>query len=120
MNDYAPSYLIGKTLESTSRSGSQHGNARPPSANNAFGRLAAPPLDWLDPLKAFALLGILLNHLVEELGPGPWFTNPSSSWPPLAERLQTFFPVEDPSGTWSKTRPYWISPIRQAFTSFAL
>ncbi len=55
-----------------------------------------PSLDWLDSLQVFALLGILLNHLVEEFGRGPWFTNPSHNWPPLAERLQTFFPVEDP------------------------
>jgi hypothetical protein len=35
-----------------------------------------PHLDWLNPLKGPALLAILLNHLVEEFGPGPWFTNP--------------------------------------------
>jgi peptidoglycan/LPS O-acetylase OafA/YrhL len=47
-------------------------------------------VDWLDPVKALALLAIMLNHLVEEFGPGPWFTNPGSSWPTLAVRLQTF------------------------------
>ena len=68
--------------------------------------VAAPPpsrvgqLEWLDPIKAFALLGVLLNHLVEEFGRGPWFTNPSDNWPPLAERLRTLFPVED---------PFWIA-----------
>jgi peptidoglycan/LPS O-acetylase OafA/YrhL len=49
-------------------------------------------LDWLDPVKALALLAILLNHLVEEFGPGPWFTNPSNSWPSLAVRLHTMIP----------------------------
>jgi peptidoglycan/LPS O-acetylase OafA/YrhL len=47
---------------------------------------------WLDPLKGFAILAVLLNHLVESFGPGPWFTNPSSDWPDLATRLHTFFP----------------------------
>jgi peptidoglycan/LPS O-acetylase OafA/YrhL len=53
-------------------------------------------LAWLDPIKAFALVGVLLNHLVEQFGRGPWFTNPARNWPPLAERLQTFFPADDP------------------------
>jgi peptidoglycan/LPS O-acetylase OafA/YrhL len=47
---------------------------------------------WLDPLKGFAILAVLLNHLVESFGPGPWFTDPSSDWPDLATRLHTFFP----------------------------
>jgi peptidoglycan/LPS O-acetylase OafA/YrhL len=51
-------------------------------------------LDWLDPLKAFALLAILLNHLIEEFGRGPWFTNPSSNWPSLAERLRNIYPQQ--------------------------
>lgn len=38
-------------------------------------------------------MGILLNHLVEEFGPGPWFTNPSGGWPPLSERLASLFPA---------------------------
>ncbi len=60
----------------------------------------AARLEWLDPIKALALLGVLLNHLVEEFVPGPWFTNPSESWPPLAERLRTIFPVDE---------PFWIA-----------
>ena len=55
-------------------------------------RPAAIKVDWLDPLKAFAILAVLLNHLVEAFGPGPWFTNPSNNWPDLATRLHTFFP----------------------------
>ena len=57
---------------------------------------SASRLDWLDPLKAFALLAILLNHLVEEFGKGPWFTNPSDSWPSLAERLSNIYPTQFP------------------------
>jgi peptidoglycan/LPS O-acetylase OafA/YrhL len=49
-------------------------------------------VDWLDPLKGFAMLAVILNHFVESIGPGPWFTNPSNDWPALATRLHTFFP----------------------------
>jgi peptidoglycan/LPS O-acetylase OafA/YrhL len=52
----------------------------------------APRIDWLDPVKALALLAILLNHLVEEFGPGPWFTNPENAWPSLAVRIHTVIP----------------------------
>ena len=41
-------------------------------------------LDWLDPLKAMALLAIILNHIVEEFGSKPWFTNPFNGWPDFA------------------------------------
>ncbi len=50
---------------------------------------------WVDALKAFAILGILLNHLVEEFGPGPWFTNPSGNWPDLATRMRNLIPPGD-------------------------
>ncbi len=49
--------------------------------------------DWVDALKAFAILFILLNHLVEEFGPDPWFTNPSENWPDLSSRLEQVFPA---------------------------
>jgi len=72
--------------------------------------LAPPPtpairrLDWLDPIKAFALVAILLNHLVEEFGHGPWFTNPGGDWPAsLATRLHTFLP-SGPSPLWNALR----------------
>jgi peptidoglycan/LPS O-acetylase OafA/YrhL len=50
---------------------------------------SAPRVTWLDPVKALALIAILLNHLVEEFGPGPWFTNPDNAWPVIAVRMQT-------------------------------
>ncbi|MEO8880728.1 MAG: acyltransferase [Gemmatimonadaceae bacterium] len=59
---------------------------------SAAAAAAAPRLDWLDPVKALALIAILLNHVVEEFGPGPWFTNPENSWPSLAVRLHTIVP----------------------------
>ena len=64
---------------------------------NDAGRAGRPPLEWLEGLKAFAILGILLNHLVEEFGPGPWFTNPNGRWQPLADRLRTFYPSDEQS-----------------------
>lgn len=54
----------------------------------------ASSIDWLDPLKALALLGILLNHVVEEFGPGPWFTNPSNNWPDFWTRMSQVFPSD--------------------------
>ncbi|MFC1734036.1 acyltransferase family protein, partial [candidate division KSB1 bacterium] len=51
-------------------------------------------LQWLDAAKALAILGILLNHLVEEFGAGPWFTNPSEDWPDFHTRIQHIFPSD--------------------------
>jgi peptidoglycan/LPS O-acetylase OafA/YrhL/lysophospholipase L1-like esterase len=48
--------------------------------------------EWVDALKALAILGILLNHFVEEFGAGPWFSNPSYNWPDLTYRLSHIFP----------------------------
>ena len=53
-------------------------------------------VDWLNPIKALALLAILLNHFVEEFGMGPWFTNPSEHWPDLATRLTNIYPSDHP------------------------
>ena len=55
-----------------------------------------PKLDWLNPIKAFALMAILLNHFVEEFGSGPWFTNPSENWPDFATRMSNVFPGDHP------------------------
>jgi peptidoglycan/LPS O-acetylase OafA/YrhL len=62
-------------------------------------------LDWLDPIKAFALIAILLNHLVEEFGPGPWYTNPGTDWPggSFASRLPLAVPHGGPLA-WSALR----------------
>ena len=54
--------------------------------------LKVPEIDWLNPLRALALLGILLNHLVEEFASGPWFTHPANDWPDLATRLKNLYP----------------------------
>ena len=52
-------------------------------------------LNWVDAAKAFAILGILLNHFVETFGPGPWFTNPSGGWPDFSTRMHHLFPEGD-------------------------
>ncbi|MDQ2766436.1 MAG: acyltransferase family protein, partial [Gemmatimonadota bacterium] len=62
------------------------------SADDVRSTVAAQRIDWLDPVKALALIAILLNHLVEEFGPGPWFTNPENAWPTLAVRLHSIVP----------------------------
>lgn len=51
-------------------------------------------LDWIDALKAFAILGILLNHAVESYHIYPWFSNPSADWPSFTERLHNIFPQD--------------------------
>ena len=77
----------------------EHGESaappRAPRASDDSARAEREPafrVTWLDPVKALALLAIMLNHLVEEFGPGPWFTNPDNSWPSLAVRLSTIIP----------------------------
>lgn len=55
-------------------------------------KIAAKRLYWVDALKGFAILGILLNHYIESFGSFPWFSNPSYKWPELAVRLGSVFP----------------------------
>ena len=62
------------------------------SADDVPGMATAQRLEWLDPVKALALIAILINHVVEEFGPGPWFTNPDNTWPSLVVRLHTIVP----------------------------
>ncbi len=58
----------------------------------AESRINTSRFDWVDGLKAWAILGILLNHFVEVFGPGPWFSNPSYDWPPFLDRISHIFP----------------------------
>jgi len=48
-------------------------------------------IDWIDGLKAFAILAILLNHSVESFRFFPWFSSPTQ-WPPFSERIHSIFP----------------------------
>ncbi len=52
-------------------------------------------LDWLEPVKALALLAILLNHLVEQFSPGSWFTVPRNNWSDFATRMSNVLPEGD-------------------------
>ncbi len=54
---------------------------------------SAKKIDWIDGVKAFAIIAILLNHIVESFGPGPWFSNPSSDWQEFSVRMGTIFPA---------------------------
>jgi peptidoglycan/LPS O-acetylase OafA/YrhL len=44
-------------------------------------------VDWLDPLKGIALLGVMFNHLVEELQTDSWFVSSSGIWAGILERV---------------------------------
>lgn len=50
-------------------------------------------LFWVDGLKAFAILGILLNHFVESFRSVPWFSYPSYNWPDFSTRIAAVFPT---------------------------
>jgi len=50
-------------------------------------------LRWLDRLKGFAFLWVLLNHVVERLAGGSFANNPTFDWPSLETRLAQFAPV---------------------------
>ena len=49
-------------------------------------------IDWIDGLKGFAIIAILLNHFVISFEAGPWFSNPSYNWPEFSIRMATIFP----------------------------
>lgn len=58
-------------------------------------------LPWLDALKAVALGLIFLNHAVERMGEFPLVANPTTGWPPFADRLgQLLTPA---AGGWWET-----------------
>jgi peptidoglycan/LPS O-acetylase OafA/YrhL len=62
------------------------------SASASGARSGVRIIDWMEPVKAFALMGILLNHLVEAFGQSAWFTNPGADWPAFEWRFAHFFP----------------------------
>ena len=49
-------------------------------------------LKWLDAVKAIALFGIFLNHVVERSIGYPLIANPSAHWPPFERRLVQLLP----------------------------
>jgi peptidoglycan/LPS O-acetylase OafA/YrhL len=59
--------------------------APPPSGGSTAGSFV-----WLDALKGFAMLWIVLNHVVERLWGSEFAGNPNGAWPPLAARIAQF------------------------------
>lgn len=63
----------------------------------SMSRDASTRLSWVEPAKGLALLWILLEHLAEQFGRGPWFTAPSVDWPDLSTRLRLLIPSRNPA-----------------------
>lgn len=51
-------------------------------------------LSFVDAAKAFALFGILLSHVMGELGSPAWFTSPGRDWPDLSARISQIWPQD--------------------------
>ncbi len=54
-------------------------------------------LRWLEPIRAIALVLILLNHALERMGEYPLVANPAADWAPLADRVSQLSPS---TGSW--------------------
>ncbi len=76
-----------------------HSNVVPERRSFLGGPASAPRLAWVDPVKALALVAIMLVHLTEEFGGSNWYTNPGGNYPPWPERLHAFFPAAHASWT---------------------
>lgn len=50
-------------------------------------------LAWIDGIKGFAIIGILVNHFVESFIAFPWSSYPSYNWPEFSERISKIFPA---------------------------
>ena len=64
--------------------------------------LAAPrgrSMAWLDLIKALALAGVFLNHVVERIFGYPEIANPRLGWPPFGARLEQIGPLSG-QGIW--------------------
>jgi peptidoglycan/LPS O-acetylase OafA/YrhL len=55
---------------------------------------------WVEFIKAFGLLWILINHITERFFGNPLIANPNSSWPALSVRLSQLQPL-DGFGLWN-------------------
>jgi peptidoglycan/LPS O-acetylase OafA/YrhL/lysophospholipase L1-like esterase len=69
------------------------------SAPRDIAAAPAPRFAWLDGLKGAAIAWIVINHLSEAIWGGPYVANPSSHWPPLADRLAQLAPLTG-HGAW--------------------
>lgn len=50
--------------------------------------------EWLDLIKAVAVVWIFLNHFSEQIFGYPYIANPTPDWPPLAERIAQLAPLQ--------------------------
>lgn len=57
------------------------------------GQIEKTYFNWLDYIKAFALLWIFLNHIAERLFGFPYIANPGTNWPSLTERISQLLPL---------------------------
>ena len=55
---------------------------------------------WVDLIKAIALFGVFLNHIVERILGFPQIANPKAAWPPFSERLAQLSPLTG-HGAWN-------------------
>jgi peptidoglycan/LPS O-acetylase OafA/YrhL len=55
---------------------------------------------WVELIKAFGLIWILVNHVAERLFGAPFIANPNSDWPALSERILQLRPLEG-FGIWN-------------------
>lgn len=55
-------------------------------------KITTKKIEWVDGVKAFAIIAILVNHFVESFGSSPWFSNPFFDWPVFTERMASLFP----------------------------
>jgi peptidoglycan/LPS O-acetylase OafA/YrhL len=51
-------------------------------------------LDWVEWIKAIALIWIFLNHVAERIFGYPWISNPNLDWPSLSDRIAQLAPVQ--------------------------
>jgi peptidoglycan/LPS O-acetylase OafA/YrhL len=55
---------------------------------------------WLDIIKAFALIWIVINHIVEQVFGYPYIANPTYDWPQLSDRIAQLKPLTE-YGSWT-------------------
>jgi hypothetical protein len=62
-------------------------------AGSSRKRTISPQFVWLDLIKAIALIGIFLNHIVERIFSYLEIANPGINWPQFSERLGQLHPL---------------------------
>jgi peptidoglycan/LPS O-acetylase OafA/YrhL len=77
------------------------GNIQPrESATTEGNRRISKQFIWIDLIKAIALIGVFLNHVVERIFGYPEIANPHAAWPPFSMRLAQLSPLAE-HGIWN-------------------